>query len=84
MYFRLQQLHKAPFSDYDKSITVLNGLAGSDYTDQINTLFTTVKTKTLMNPGQMLENQDSSQNTFGSLHWHPASTSLPYVGCPTQ
>jgi hypothetical protein len=43
LYFRLQQLQKAPFSDYDKSITFLNGLAGSDYTDQVNTLLTTVE-----------------------------------------
>ena len=43
LYFRLQQLHKAPFSDYDKSITFLNGLAGSDYTDQVITLLTTVE-----------------------------------------
>jgi hypothetical protein len=43
MYFRLQQLHKAPFSDYDKSITFLNGLAGLDYIDQVNTLLTTVE-----------------------------------------
>ena len=43
MYFCLQQLHKAPFSNYDKSITFLNGLAGSDYTDQVNTLLTTVE-----------------------------------------
>jgi len=43
MYFRLQQLHKAPFSNYDKSITFLNGLAGTDYTDQVNTLLTTVE-----------------------------------------
>ena len=43
MYFRLQQLHKAPFSDYNKSITFLTGLAGSDYSDQVNTLITTVE-----------------------------------------
>ena len=43
MYFRFQQLHKAPFSGFDKSLTFLNGLAGSDYTDQVNTLLTTVK-----------------------------------------
>ena len=47
MYFRLQQLHKAPFSDFDKSITFLNGLAGSDYTDQVNTLLTTVENHNL-------------------------------------
>jgi len=43
MYFRLQQLQKASFSDYDKSITFLTGLAGSDYSDQVNTLITTVE-----------------------------------------
>ena len=51
MYFRLQQLHKAPFSDYDKSITFLNGLAGSDYTNQVNTLLTTVKSYNLDEAG---------------------------------
>jgi hypothetical protein len=43
MYFRLQQLHKYPFSNYEKSITFLNGLAGSDYTNQVNTLLITVE-----------------------------------------
>ena len=47
IYFRLQQLHNAIFSDYDKSITFLNRLAGSAYTDQVNTLLTTVKSHNL-------------------------------------
>jgi hypothetical protein len=55
MYFRLQQLHKAPISDYDKSITFLNGLAGSDYTDQVNTLLTTVENYNLDESGTDFE-----------------------------
>jgi hypothetical protein len=43
MYFCLQQLHKATFSNFNKSITFLNVLAGLDYTDQVNTLLTTVE-----------------------------------------
>ena len=43
MYFRLQQLQKAPFSNFDKSITFLNGLAGLDYTDQVVTLLTMIE-----------------------------------------
>ena len=43
LYFQLQQLHKSPFSNYNRSITFLNGLAGSEYTDQVITLLTTVK-----------------------------------------
>ena len=47
IYFRLQQLHKAIFSDYDKSTMLLNGLAGSVYSDQVTTLLTTVKSHDL-------------------------------------
>lgn len=47
IYFRLQQLHHAIFSDYDKSTTFLNGLAGSAYSDQVNTLLTTVDSHNL-------------------------------------
>ena len=47
IYFRLQQLHKAIFSDYDKSTTFLNGLAGSVYSDQVNTLLTTIESHNL-------------------------------------
>jgi hypothetical protein len=50
VYFRLQQLQKATFSDYDKSITFLTGLAGSDYSDQVNTLITSVKNYNLDAP----------------------------------
>jgi hypothetical protein len=67
MYFRLQQLHKAPFSDYDKSITFLNGLAGSDYTDQVNTLLTTVENYNL----------DESGTDFGEAGLLPEHLRIP-------
>ena len=67
MYFRLQQLHKAPFSDYNKSITFLTGLAGSAYTDQVNTLLTTVKNYNL----------DESDTEFGKAGLLPEHLRIP-------
>ena len=67
MYFRLQQLHKAPFSNYDKSITFLTGLACSAYTDQVNTLLTTVENYNL----------DESGTEFGEAGLLPEHLRIP-------
>ena len=86
MYFRLQQLHKALFSDYNKSITFLTGLAGTNYTNQINTLITTIENykldigKSGLLPEYLcIPAMASRLNQFAQRRM--ANSLMPYVNC---
>jgi hypothetical protein len=43
IYFRIQALHQMPRNDYEKSLTFLRGITGSEYTELTHTLISTVE-----------------------------------------
>jgi hypothetical protein len=60
LYFRIQALHQMPHSDYDKSLSFLRGITGSEYTDLTHSLISTVE-------NFYLDNGDGD----GELGWLP-------------
>ena len=64
LYFRIQALHQMPHSDYDKSLSFLRGITGSEYTELTHSLISTVE-------NFYLDNGD------GELGWLPERLRIP-------
>jgi len=64
LYFRIQALHQMPHSDYDKSLSFLRGITGSEYTELTHSLISTVE-------NFYLDNLD------GELGWLPERLRIP-------
>lgn len=64
LYFRIQALHQSPFSDYDKSLTFLRGVTGSEYIELTHSLISTVENFYL-------------DNSNGELGWLPERLRIP-------
>ena len=64
LYFCIQALHQMPHSDYDKSLSFLCGITGSEYTELTHSLISTVE-------NFYLDNGD------GELGWLPERLRIP-------